>query len=564
MGVVRKSKLLFIPTSYKENNMLTIIPSSGNNLLSFSRSSASWRTNENLDVELVPFNWLDNADSAVLAPRRANFTYSATTSPSGEENATLMKEDTSSFYTHGSYTYYSSTSYLTQENISCYVKDYSNDRNFVIYVYHKDRQVAFNIQNGTVVSNTEPSRFTPSIQDVGDGWYRCSVGMDWSGTSTSTNMVLELGNPDGGYVGNGTSGLYIYGMQRTSGLDLKPYFSRTNGLNTPTVDYSDGEPTVLIEDGKTNYLTHSEDFASRIWQSGVTVNANTTMAPNHSPFASEIVYKQTSGYLIWYLPNIVTGTYTFSMYIKKSQDNIISFRNEYHLSGSNNLTVTFDFENESMTGGTFTKLSRGWYRLESSITTTTTRNQLRMVPLNCRFYAFGAQLELGNHASTYIRTLGSTVTRSSDSKVNIVPSPQTNGFLGDTGSVYIRGYLKGNTQHYNYVFAVSGFNGISFRYLIDGVTLQMRIYDNSAYIGDITLDSNYYNGKEFRILFKYDGQKCYFFHNGVLKGNLNFTGKVNQIFSSGGNYTGPSTIGIKDLILFNTLISDEDAISLTR
>lgn len=562
MGVVKKSKFLFIPTSYKEGNMLSVIPSSNNNLLNFSRTSASWRINENMELEPVPFNKLGNSDRAELALRFVTLTYSATTSPTGLPDATLMVENAASFYTYGSYTYYSSTDYLTQENISCYVKDYSNDRDFIIYVYHKDRYVRFNVQNGTVVTNTEPSRFTPKIENVGNGWYRCSVAMNWLGTSPSTNMVLQLSssfNRDG----NGTSGLYVWGMQRTSGLNLKPYFSRTNGLNVPTVDYSDGEPTVLIEDAKTNYLTRSEDFNTIIWQSGVTINANVTMAPNFTPYASEIVFKETNGFLKWDF-NIPASKYTFSMFIKKSVDNIISFRNEYHLSGSNNHTLTFDFENETMTGGTFTKLSNGWYRIEGTITTTVTRNQLRLIPLNCRFYAFGAQLELGTFASTYIRTLGSQVTRSSDNKVDIIPTPQTSGFLGDVGSVYIRGFLKGNTQHYNYVFSSSGYNGVSFNYSTDGTLLRMRTYDNGAFIGDLSLDSNYYNGKEFRIVFKYDGQKCYFFYNGVYKGNLTFTGKINQIFSSASVYQGPSTLGIKDLILFNTFISDADAISLTR
>lgn len=84
----------------------------------------------------------------------------------------------------------------------------------------------FNLTNGTVAASgangPEYAVVSSSIQDVGNGWYRCIVVCTAGTTVTSLGAVVGLSNqsaiPTGAggfvsYTGNGTSGFYVYGAQ---------------------------------------------------------------------------------------------------------------------------------------------------------------------------------------------------------------------------------------------------------------------------------------------------------------------------------------------------------------
>lgn len=88
----------------------------------------------------------------------------------------------------------------------------------------------FNLTNGTVSQNT--SGATATINDEGDGWYRCSV-------TFSTAMAYSIICPSANgtslvFTGDGTSGVLVFGAQAENAFSAGPYARTTNvKVNAP-------------------------------------------------------------------------------------------------------------------------------------------------------------------------------------------------------------------------------------------------------------------------------------------------------------------------------------------
>lgn len=191
---------------------------------------------------------------------------------------------------------------------------------------------------------------------------------------------------------------------------------------------------------------------------------------------------------------------------------------------------------------------------------------------------YGYQIEEMQFGTSYIKTnAGSTVTRTASSRGTHLTGLQSKGILSSTGTVYIEGFYKGTSYYYQYVFGqtgVGGANGVSISTNqttpSSTYSFSMRIYKSSSFVGDITLDSSYYDGKPFKMCFKYDGTNCHFFYNGVYKGYLQFSGASIDSFFTGTENTSNNTIGngsclgISSMSMFPTALSDDQCLTLTR
>jgi hypothetical protein len=119
--------------------------------------------------------------------------------------------------------------------------------------------------------------------------------------------------------------------------------------------------------------------------------------------------------------------------------------------------LTFDFNTLSISGTTnltsssVTSVGNGWYRLTATATRTNTTSYQMFVGFSNvaanstpptyvasasdDFYAWGAQLEVGGFASSYIATAGASVTRSSDLPV---VTPISSFYNQDEGTVFVQ------------------------------------------------------------------------------------------------------------------------------
>ena len=128
-------------------------------------------------------------------------------SPDGYVNADKVVETA----TTARHEYYgSSLSFSGNNAISFYAK-YSGRRYFCALGGGGGGGATFDLLNGTVGENTAVSA---SIQSVGNGWYRCTVVINFTGTNqvyyilrTTASVGIDI------YAGDGTSGVLFYGAQ---------------------------------------------------------------------------------------------------------------------------------------------------------------------------------------------------------------------------------------------------------------------------------------------------------------------------------------------------------------
>ena len=149
------------------------------------------------------------------------------TAPDGTLTADKQIEDTSA---GAHYWRLSSNTVLGQDyNVSVYIKADERTK-FALRSNGPGNGTIFygDLSDGSVTSSTFIE--TPVIEDVGDGWWRVSIG--FTATLGSSQSVIYLflvdDNGDTAYTGDGTSGFYVWGKQFTEGLDVKTYTKTDN------------------------------------------------------------------------------------------------------------------------------------------------------------------------------------------------------------------------------------------------------------------------------------------------------------------------------------------------
>jgi len=174
----------------------------------------------------------------LLDVANGSVSYNTITSPEGLNNAALYTENSSTnahYIDSNTFTFTSGQDYV----ISVFAK--YNGRFLTIQgssVRMNSSYGTFNLQTGIV---EEDNIGTASIENYGNGWYRCSLKV--TATSTGNGVVTLLLNDSatGGrsrtYTGDGTSGLYYYGFQAEAASYPTSYIPTYGTSQTRSQEY---------------------------------------------------------------------------------------------------------------------------------------------------------------------------------------------------------------------------------------------------------------------------------------------------------------------------------------
>jgi hypothetical protein len=571
MSLLDDASLLVTPNAYKEGKLYSVIPSNGNGDFSVTRATTATRVNAAGLVELVPYNLLtysEDLTNAIWTKVRSSVSANTTTAPNGTLTADTLTAN-GVFGSHEIAQSLSTTSGNTYA-FSVYAKKDTNDFIQILgsgAIVGINAWANFDLNNG-IVGLVAPSA-TATITSVGNGWYRCTMNAT-AIASTTGSFVIPL-------VASATSGrgesnslatsVFLWGAQFNEGALLDYQMTETR-LNIPRLDYSLGScPNILLEPQRTNLALRSEEFDnSTVWATNINGTgvapirtANSVISPSGVQNADSILLNRGAGNtttdqcnLIQFITVATTGTYYFSVWMKATTSGDIGKQVFIRCGNTASLQAV--------------TLTATWTRYETTATVTLGSNQFQIgnrgtftASNSVSVDLWGAQIEAGAYATSYIPTTSASVTRNADviSRGNIF----TNGLItasGGTWFVDIRNnrVLTRDSTGVNIYLATNTGVSDGFLFATNPFGSRLRIVRNPGFniLFDTTTDTA-------KIAIKWNGTTADIFANGVkVVSNHAYTQTLFQALGVDG---GGVPKYINSMALFPTPLTDTQCIALT-
>lgn len=246
--------------SFKEGKILGFNPSNGLLDLSFGgNGSNQTRINSAGQVEDACYNLVSNSKtfSDFTSYPNTNVYDFNQVAPTEEVGALQVEKFNSDFALPVGFSKNVTLEKNKYYNYSCYFKYVNNAEVYIkVQVGTLTAYLKFNIETGTFLEQSNIESY--NIQPLKNGWYRVDIGFLNSSADTAGTIFVEMT----GYV-NTSQWLLVWGPQVTLGKTVRPYLATTNRTNVPAIDYSTGQPALLLEPERTNFILNSDEFQTQ-------------------------------------------------------------------------------------------------------------------------------------------------------------------------------------------------------------------------------------------------------------------------------------------------------------
>ena len=472
MSFFDDASLVMIPSGYKNQKVYSVKPTDGTGDLTFSRASSATRVQSDGLIEKVRTNLLLNSATFVTQtvtvtgnPHTISFTGTGTIVITGTGSGTLV---------------------------------------------------------GTGAANRVSLSFTTT-----------AGSLILTGTGTVTLAQLETGDIATDYIATTATAVSVGPV---SGLPRLDYLGSTC-------------PRLLLEPQRSNLVQYSEQFDNAAWQkNNLTITANNLVSPDGYTNADTALETATNAFHdLIQNPSLTSGTtYTLSSFVKAAgrdycylflSDGITPAAVKFNLATG----VVLGTATGSPVSSKIENYGNGWYRCSMVYTSGATATGTLAISatnspaLSLSGYAgditkgiavYGAQLEAGAYATSYIPTLGASVTRVADaaSKTGI------SALIGQTeGTLFVDFVLNGRQNNANILSSEKNITASFFIGALTDNTIDAGLYASGVDAARIT-GGSVSVGQRAKIAYAYKSGSSALYINGALIG------------TSSGTFTLPSTL----------------------
>jgi hypothetical protein len=400
------------------------------------RATTATRINAQGLVELVPYNlaqYSEQFDNAYWSKINTTVTANAGVAPDGTTTADRLQINGGGF----NYISRGFAALNTTVTTSIWVKANSVSNNtFRLY----------------------PDTITGTVFTATNEWQRISV------TKSVINGEIRIAVPSNAAAVD----ILIWGAQLVEGSTAKDYQKTETRLNIPRLDYSNGTcPSLLVEPQRTNLLTYSSSFDNAAWTpQNISLTTNATTAPDGTTTADKIILNNGSQVnpVVYQISDTTANTRTLSFFAKASEYNIAFGRVGgaasapivlFSLTGSGSI-----LHNQNVSAYSIEALANGWYRCSmtyahgtafapnvgvcSATYSVSASNVTSTGNGTSGIFIWGAQLEVGSYATSYIPTTSASVTRNAD----VISKTGISSLIGQTeGTLFVDYLFNENTPN---------------------------------------------------------------------------------------------------------------------
>ena len=322
---------------------------------------------------------------------------------------------------------------------------------------------------------------------------------------------------------------------------------RAAAVDQPRFDWSTGRRGLLLEESATNLLPRSQDVSLWPWTndgSRLTITEDSGVAPDGSVTATLLVSNAGNGLhrvMQMHAPTLGTS-YTVSVYLKAAGTRYVYVNCSSMLNARLAVDLTTGAYVSTGPGPfTVTALPNGWWRVALTGVAAVTTNGVYLQANTglfagdqafagdgtSGFYAWGAQLEVGASATSYIPTAGSAVTRAADT---VAPIDLSGCDLSGGYTVVAWGQLDGVVGGFDRVLQLdngSEANRHTIHWNASGVRFGFDMYASAAQQASDQTVGGPQLGQPFRLAMALGGDYFQAARNGVV-----FTRDTGAIFAT--------------------------------